>query len=157
MADNLITEKVERDAVVVPSRQFASQFGDVKIKSFIQISAWNSQVKHIVRIPHNYPPSVEISVIGSAYGSGICRQFNYFGCGSFRGAVLILKVIETAANFGNPVHGIDYRMTSPATPRYDDVSVNSVRGSFGRRRHSSSFIRGFEEDLGIAPQASAKE
>ena len=66
------------------------------------------------------------------------------------------QVIETAANLGNPLRGIDYRMTSPANPRHDDVSVNSVRGSFGRRRHPSSFIRGFEEDLGVLLQISSK-
>ena len=71
--------------------------------------------------------------------------------------VSILKVIETAVSLGNPVRGIDYRMTSPANPRYDDVSVNSVHGSSDRRRHPSSFIRGFEEDLGLVLQASSKE
>ena len=87
-------------------------------------------------------------------------QFQWIadGCGSSGGTVFILKVIETAAaNLGNPVHGIDYRLTSPANPRHDDVSVNSVRGSSGRRRHPSSLIRGFEEDLGIPLQIFSKE
>ena len=74
------------------------------------------------------------------------------GCGSFRETVFCFEVIETAANLGNLVHGIGYRMTSP-----DDVSVNLVHGSSGRRRHPLSFIRGLEEDLGTALQAASKE
>ena len=48
-----------------------------------------------------------------------------YGCGSSGGTVFILKVIETTANLGNPVHGVDYCMTSAANPRHHDVSVNS--------------------------------
>src|ERR1035437_2521733 len=59
MADQLVTKKIQRDTVVVPTSQLATQLGHVKLQRFIEIEGRDGQVKNVAAFSHRSSISVE--------------------------------------------------------------------------------------------------
>ena len=61
MADDLIAEEIERDAVIVAPRQLAAQLRHVEVEGRVEVGAGDRKVERIVAVAHRCAFSLLVS------------------------------------------------------------------------------------------------
>jgi hypothetical protein len=75
MADELVSEKIKRDAILVAPCQLTAELCHIEFIRGVEILAWNRQVKHVVAVAHMKDPSPLLRLgVGNALDDALIRR-----------------------------------------------------------------------------------